>query len=513
MSTTLTGGDWGDGYIVDIAYLPGYFRQQSPAHLNLACLLGGFAGIDSSPVLPLSYLELGCGYGFSALALAAANPRWRVTGIDFNPGHVAAARSLAAEAGIANAQFIEADLAELAAGELGPDIPESDVVAAHGIWSWVGDGARAGIVRLLGSRLRPGGLLYVSYNALPAWSSGFGMQRLLREAGSRLASRSDKQAAAGLDILRALSDANARQLRDPFVRAVMERNRQSHPNYLAHEFMNAAWRPAFHADVVLALRSAKLDWVASAALLENFSPLMLHDEARAVFDRFDEPLMRELVKDMCLDRALRQDVFVRGARRLSAYERDAALGEVTLALACPIEKFVWEFEVPVGKATIERGFFGPIVAALAESPKRVCDLLALPDLPRRDNPGELVGMLVGTGQVLPLSGQPAEPEPQVLRLNALAARRFARLDNLTSGMALATSGSGTPLPCAMVELLVGGNLCEAAPSDLAEQAKTFAAAALPEEQAKLVETYNQILHEWTPLWRTLGALPGHTIRS
>ena len=90
-------------------------------------------------------------------------------------------------------------------------------------------------------------------------------------------------------------------------------------------------------------------------------------------------------------------------------------------------------------------------------------------------------------QALPLSGQPAEPEPQVLRLNALAARRFARLDNLTSGMALATSGSGTPLPCAMVELLVGGNFCEGAPSYLAEKAKSFAAAALPEEQAKLVE--------------------------
>ena len=63
---------------------------------------------------------------------------------------------------------------------------------------------------------------------------------------------------------------------------------------------------------------------------------------------------------------------------------------------------------------------------------------ALPDLPRRNNPGELIGMLVGAGQALSLSGQPAEPEPQVLRLNALAPRRFARFDNLTSGMALAT---------------------------------------------------------------------------
>jgi hypothetical protein len=209
------------------------------------------------------------------------------------------------------------------------------------------------------------------------------------------------------------------------------------PDYLVHEFMNAAWRPTFHADLVLALRAAKLEWVASAALLENFSPLMLHDEARPVFDRFDEPLMRAVVKDICIERQLRQDVFVRGARRLSTRERDASLGEVALALACPVEQFVWEFEVPVGKATIERGFFGPIVATLAEGPKRVCDL-AFPDLPRRNNPGELIGMLVGTGRALSLSGQPAEPEPQVLRLNALAPRRFARFDNLTSGMALAT---------------------------------------------------------------------------
>jgi hypothetical protein len=30
MSMTLAERDWGDGYITDIAYLPGYFRQQSP---------------------------------------------------------------------------------------------------------------------------------------------------------------------------------------------------------------------------------------------------------------------------------------------------------------------------------------------------------------------------------------------------------------------------------------------------------------------------------------------------
>ena len=136
--------------------------------------------------------------------------------------------------------------------------------------------------------------------------------------------------------------------------------------YLAHEYMTTAWRPCFHADVVAALAAAKLSWVASAQLIENFTPLMLDEEARKVLDRFDDAVMRELIKDMCISRALRQDVFVRGARRLSDAERDAALADVTLALLRSAEKFEWALDVPSGQANLDRSFFGPIVEGLSK---------------------------------------------------------------------------------------------------------------------------------------------------
>ena len=91
---------WGGGYVTDISYLPGYYRQQSPLHLHVACLLGGVEGLDLAGGRPLSYLELGCGHGFGALALAVCNPSWQVTGVDFNPTHIAAARAFAAENGL-----------------------------------------------------------------------------------------------------------------------------------------------------------------------------------------------------------------------------------------------------------------------------------------------------------------------------------------------------------------------------------------------------------------------------
>ena len=189
--------NWGGGYVTDVSYLPGYYRHQSPLHLHLACLLGGICAPDLGPGMPLCYLELGCGHGFGALALAVCNPSWRVTGIDFNPAHIAAARALAAGAGITNARFIEADLATLADDPRAREIPEADFATLHGLWSWVTDPVRAGIVRLLAAKVRPGGVVQVSYNALPAWQGALGMQRLLREAGERLAARSDRQAEAG----------------------------------------------------------------------------------------------------------------------------------------------------------------------------------------------------------------------------------------------------------------------------------------------------------------------------
>jgi SAM-dependent methyltransferase len=505
---TAASTDWGGGYITDIVYLPGYYRHQSPLHLNLACLLGGVAGIEIGPTTRLSYLELGCGQGFGALMLAAANPGWQVIGIDFNPAHIAAARALCAEAEIANARFIEADLADVADSPVGRDLPEADVVTMHGLWSWVGDAVRAGIVSLLGDKLRPGGIAYVSYNALPAWQGALGMQRLLLEAGGRAGGSSERQVAAGWELVRALAEANAPHLRDGgLVQSLTEHSQQAQIAYLAHEYMNVAWRPCFYADVARALAGAKLDWVGSAQLLENFTPLMLGEDARALIARFDDPVMRELIKDMFLTRCLRQDVFVRGARRLGNAERDAALAEVMLALQLQEAQFEWEFEVPAGQARFEREFFGPIVAALAEAPQRVGALLALPGLPRRDNPGEVVGMLVGSHQALPVVGPAAEPDARVRRLNHAAAKRFVRPDNLNIGMALAVSGTGSPLPCGMLDLYIADRLQTDGAPDAAGWAQELGPARPKHEQERLRDFIERVLAERAPVWRRLGVLP------
>ena len=62
-------GNWGAGYVTDIDYLPGWYPQQSPMHLAVACLLLGIACDLPAGDDEVHYMELGCGLGFGARRL------------------------------------------------------------------------------------------------------------------------------------------------------------------------------------------------------------------------------------------------------------------------------------------------------------------------------------------------------------------------------------------------------------------------------------------------------------
>jgi SAM-dependent methyltransferase len=114
--------DWSHGYPVGESYPASWHGFQSPAHLRAICALMGVIW-EVGPGKPMCIAEVGCGTGYTALVLAAGNPGCQVIGMDYNPAHIAEARSMAEAAGIDNATFLEVDLSQLDGRAL-DDLPE-----------------------------------------------------------------------------------------------------------------------------------------------------------------------------------------------------------------------------------------------------------------------------------------------------------------------------------------------------------------------------------------------------
>lgn len=497
---------WTSGYVADIAYIEGFYVQQSPARMALACLFGNVAVDLPEPDDAACYLELGCGCGIGALVTAAANPGWQVTAIDYNPAHIAIGAGLARAARLDNIRFIEADLAELATSARADAIPQADFVSMHGLWSWVSNEVRAGIVRLLAAKTRPGGMVHLSYNALPAWQGALGMQRLIYEAGIRAGGRSDMQAQAGLALARDLKAVESKYLTESsLTRDLLDTTVAMSTEYLSHEYMSAHWAPAFHADVVAALAEAKLDWVSSVNPMENFPELMLTAEQRDVMNRYKDPLLRELIKDMCLPRQLRHDVFVRGARRVHNEARDAALSRLTVVPIVSPGELQTKIRVPAGMAEVGDKLKDMMVAAM-RGPATIGDLMALSG--ERGNPAELISILVGSHQCQIALRSDGEQPDSANRLNRVfGSRVHSIVDAKTSG-GLASWRLGTGLTAPPLMQFIAARLLSGEREDKADAwIKALSADVVPEKHDTVRNVVHTAIEQRLPILRQLRIVP------
>jgi 2-polyprenyl-3-methyl-5-hydroxy-6-metoxy-1,4-benzoquinol methylase len=147
--------DWTSGYVAEIGYTYDFFHAMTPTRMGLAALSKGVQHPFGRETF--SYCELGCGQGFTANVIAAANPHIDVHAMDFNPAHIAEARALAEQGDVQNVHFYERSFADFAGS---PGLPsEFDVIALHGILSWVSRDNQRLVYDFIAKHLKPGGVV------------------------------------------------------------------------------------------------------------------------------------------------------------------------------------------------------------------------------------------------------------------------------------------------------------------------------------------------------------------
>jgi SAM-dependent methyltransferase len=119
-------------------------------------------GVPAASPTRCRLLEVGCGDGSNLFPLALAYPDSTFVGIDLSAAAIGRGRELLGRVGLPNLTLEAADLTKWEPG------PEGfDFVVAHGFYSWVPPFVRDALLAVCRDRLRPAGLAYISYNALP----------------------------------------------------------------------------------------------------------------------------------------------------------------------------------------------------------------------------------------------------------------------------------------------------------------------------------------------------------
>ena len=394
-------------YVSEVDYPAGFYANQAPVHLSYVSALNGIRGPD--PAGPYRYCELGAGAGKTLVVLAAANPEAEFVGIDINPTHVAAAQAMADDGGVANAKFLTADVA-------GPDmdaLPEFDFITMHGLYGWVSDEVRRGIRRFIEAKLRPGGLVYVTYNTLPGWGGAGQMRRYFQDRAAQLDGEITGKVTRILDELDMLRREGAPFFQaNPSAAEILERMRSADPRYVAHEFLGPDWQAMPFADVQSEMAEIGLEFAADAQIVENLLEHVLPAPLVAHVRRQDGRLSQEMAKDFASNRFFRSDVYVRPAG-----EDDAAGGAPVSDVLLGLEKTPQELpdtvDLPDRQVTLTGERPARLRDALAFRAKSVAEIRALPEFSAVDETGVpgLVTLMTAGRALIPFARRGTQEAP------------------------------------------------------------------------------------------------------
>lgn len=242
-----------------VVYPTALFAQTAPDRMATIATL---AGLDPPPIATARVLEIAAGDGFNLTALAAAWPDAAFLGFDLAASAVARGNETIAAAGLSNIRLEVIDLLE--AGDMLDGT--FDYIIAHGLYAWVPPEVRAATMALIGRRLSPNGVAFVSYNALPGGYHRMALRDALLFA---VADIEDDQ--ARLDVayenLELLARGTAQESpAQASLRHAAEAALNQPRSVVFHDELGAHYHPQSLSDVVDAARGAGLRFLGEATL-------------------------------------------------------------------------------------------------------------------------------------------------------------------------------------------------------------------------------------------------------
>lgn len=440
--------NWSSGYVTDLSYTHGFYKEMSPALLRFAAAACSVRANTRSRD-KTTYCELGSGQGLTSNILAAANPDIEFYATDFNPEQIYNAQAIASAANLKNIHFFDDSFSDF---DKRSDLPQFNVISLHGIYSWIAKEHRDTIIRFIERRLKPGGVVYISYNCLPGWAGSSPLRHLMRMQAERSVGSTPQRIDAALAFLDRFQEQEPRFFKaTPGAKERVQRLKGVSRNYIAHEYLNADWTLFYHSDVAAELSGARLSYVGSADILDHVDSIHLTDAQQAFVKEAPDATMRETLRDYILNRQFRKDIFIRGAVSLGVPEAREEWLDTRFALVGNGSDIPMKLKGTLGEVTLQETAYKPVIAAFENAGGSITLRQVVSDKTIAglgwNRLQRVLLTLVGAGHLQPCPGEdtnaPARKE-SIRRFNDVILAK-ARHSGDLSYLASPVTGSGVPV--------------------------------------------------------------------
>lgn len=279
-------------------------------HPDRLATIARLSGLDAPDIGTARVLEVGVGDGLNLLSMAQALPDASFVGFDIEAEGIGRGRERVAAVGQGNVRLEVADLMNGA-----PEIEGSfDYIIAHGVFAWVPEPVALALLALIGERLAPNGVAFVSFNALPgSYATQAVREAMMRAAGN--AENAEERLERARALLRAIAEprGNDGQVQKG-LRIVARERLERDARVLVHDELSTSWHPWHLSDVLDRSREHGLMFLGDASA-ELVVDGILMDQAPA-----PAPALQQFVEARaCAD----DDLAFRQFRRLLLTRDDA----------------------------------------------------------------------------------------------------------------------------------------------------------------------------------------------
>ena len=293
----------------DRVLYPSYARAQT--HPDRAATIATLLGMTPAPVQHCRFLEIGCGNGSNLCPIAFGLPSSQFLGLDSAGIPIARARDMAANLGLKNVEFLQADILE-APGGLG----EFDYIVCHGVYSWVPAKVRERIMGLCHEHLAPHGVAFISYNAYP----GNHLNQMVRSMllyHVRGFSDPQEQVKQGIALARFIAESQGEpDAYRTLIKEELDRFVRVNPNYLFHDALAEVNEPSYFHEFVEHATRHGLQYLAEADFHEMLDRQFKPEVARTLDQIAADRIEREQYLDFLKCRRFRQTLLCHEAVRL-----------------------------------------------------------------------------------------------------------------------------------------------------------------------------------------------------